>query len=402
MANTKLPTYRLEFETPYVLSENINFYELYIGDRFSHMNINFHEFRKDYLVYNAQQKGQRKEDVSIWITPSHVDINCSCFSEESFFCRHIYSVLSEITYPKKDFFKIFAPGNLIGLALKNTKLFHKNINSSRNFIMPDASLGALYETDEIRIIEFENIPEEKTCLNQQEHQSKRLAWLVVHSEGRAFKTFPVLVPLLESLNKNGVPLKRFGKGFEDIKREDFRLSDQKELYRICQSMIANAKKRVEYYYDDLYEVSEDFLQCFHNWQNAWPLIAREKNIYHSRMGKLRYFMRQKPMPKYINEITISDEPVQLQFTLKNKGRYYQLSLSFTVNGKPIPNPEIKGMFFISTENKCYYMLSSIQDVIFAHWMARHAFTMSVFKENFEDFEKEVLTIITRYYEIVRK
>ncbi|QES88493.1 hypothetical protein [Rhizosphaericola mali] len=73
----------------------------------------------------------------------------------------MYSVLTHITYSQKDFFKIFAPGNLIELALKNTKLFHKNINSNRNFIMPDASLGALYETDEIKIIEFEKIPEIK-------------------------------------------------------------------------------------------------------------------------------------------------------------------------------------------------------------------------------------------------
>ncbi|QES88492.1 hypothetical protein [Rhizosphaericola mali] len=80
MANTKSPTYRLEFETPYVFSEDINFHGLYAGDRFSQMNNNFHEFRKDYLVYHTQQKGQRKEDVSIWITPKYVDINCSCFT----------------------------------------------------------------------------------------------------------------------------------------------------------------------------------------------------------------------------------------------------------------------------------------------------------------------------------
>ncbi|QES88494.1 hypothetical protein E0W69_007405 [Rhizosphaericola mali] len=170
------------------------------------------------------------------------------------------------------------------------------------------------------------------------------------------------MPLLDTLNKNGVPLKRFGKGFEGIKSEDFKLLDQKELYSICQDMITNAKKRVEYYYDDLFEMSEDFLQCFHNWQSALPLIAREKNIYHSNMGKLRYYMRQKPMPKYVNEIKISDEPIRLQFTLKNKGRYYQLSLAFTINGKILTNAEIRGLFFISNEDKCYYMLASIQDV----------------------------------------
>ncbi|QES88689.1 hypothetical protein [Rhizosphaericola mali] len=401
MANTKLPTYRLEFETPYVLSEDINFHKLYDGDHHSHAIINFKDFKKDFLAYYVQQEGYKKEEISIWISPQHVDIHCSCFSSEPIFCYHIFSVLWEVTYSKRDFFKIFEPSNLIEIVVKNPKLFHKNMNNSKNFIMPDVSLGALYEMDEIEKLKIANIPQAKTT-TPPIHPSKRLAWLMVYSESRAYTTFPVIVPILELLNKKGVSLQRFEKGFEGIEVDNFKLLDQKRLYTICQEMITNTKKQSECYYKDLYEVSDVFVKCFHNWQDILPIISKEKYIYHFPIARIRYYINQKPMPKYIHEIQISDEPVDLLFTLKNKGSYYQLSLSFTTNGKIIFNPEIKGLFFISNDDKKHYMLSSIQDVVFAHWMSKHTFTMSVFKENFEEFEKEILHPIGKFYKLLKK
>lgn len=401
MANTKLPTYRLEFETLYTLSEDINFHKLYDGDNHSHVKINFKDFKKDFLAYNVQQEGYKKEEISIWVSPNHLDIHCSCFSKTPIFCYHIFSVLWEITYSKRNFFEIFAPGNIIDLVVKNPKLFHKNMNNSKNFIMPDVSLGALYEMDEIEKLKIANIPQVKTTTTTI-HPSKRLAWLMVYSESRAYTTFPVIVPISELLNTKGVSLQRFEKGFEGIEVEDFKLLDQKRLYNICQEMITNTKKQSECYYKDLYEVSDAFVQCFHNWQDILPIISREKYIYHFHIARIRYYINQKPMPKYIHEIQIFDEAVDLLFTLKNKGNYYQLSLSFTTKGKIISNPEIKGLFFISNNDKKHYMLSSIQDVVFAHWMSKHTFMMSVFKENFEDFEKDILVTIEKRYTVIKK
>jgi cobalamin biosynthesis Co2+ chelatase CbiK len=105
--------------------------------------------------------------------------------------------------------------------------------------------------------------------------------------------------------------------------------------------------------------------------------------------------------KYLQQITISTGRPQLQFVLKDKGNYYQLSLQYLVHGAPVKSPVEDDLFFVCDGTQ-YYLLASLRDAAMVQWMSGFDNLITVLKKSFPAFEREILQRIEAMYMVVRK
>src|SRR6185312_16178322 len=61
-----------------------------------------------------------------------------------------------------------------------------------------------------------------------------------------------------------------------------------------------------------------------------------------------------------NQLPFQTERPQLQFELKDKGNYYQLSLQYLVGGVPIKSPVEDAVFFVTAGAQYYLLPFAIQ------------------------------------------
>jgi hypothetical protein len=140
---------------------------------------------------------------------------------------------------------------------------------------------------------------------------------------------------------------------------------------------------------------------FNQWERALPMLSQQPFVYKLRLAHPKYFMRSTPGRKYLERITLSTERPQLQFILKNKGKYFQLSLQYLVRGVPIKNPLEDALFFVC-EGTQFHLLASLQDTAMVQWMSGFDHLISVMKPGFPAFEREILERIEAVYTVVRK
>ena len=130
------------------------------------------------------------------------------------------------------------------------------------------------------------------------------------------------------------------------------------------------------------------------------MLSGQPFVYKYRLAQARHFIRSAPRKKYLERITISTERPQLQFILKDKGNYYQLSLQYLLHGTPIKTPLEDAMFFVCDGTQ-YYLLGSLRDTAMMHWMNNYDNRISVLKRGFPEFKKEMLKWIEAMYTVVR-
>jgi hypothetical protein len=79
------------------------------------------------------------------ISSDTLEVSCNCKSPEGTLCAHGFHALHELCWNSKAFFTIFEPGNLVSIALENKNVFHIDYSNPDEFIVPDKSLGHLYD-----------------------------------------------------------------------------------------------------------------------------------------------------------------------------------------------------------------------------------------------------------------
>ena len=131
------------------------------------------------------------------------------------------------------------------------------------------------------------------------------------------------------------------------------------------------------------------------------MLSGQPFVYKYDLAHIRYFMSNPPRRKYLERITISTDRPQLQFILKDKGNYYQLSLQYLIRGTPIKNPIEDALFFVCDDRQ-YYLLACLRDAAIVQWMCDFDNLISVMKPGFPVFEREILKGIEEMYRVVRK
>jgi hypothetical protein len=166
-------------------------------------------------------------------------------------------------------------------------------------------------------------------------------------------------------------------------------------------MYADRPDKDRFGLEDLLADETPVTNNFHDWEQALPMLSEQPFIYKYRLAQARYFIRRAPGRKYLERITISTERPQLQFILKDKDNYYQLSLQYLLRNTPIKSPLQDAMFFICNGTQ-YHLLASLRDIAMMHWMNSYHNRISVLKRSFHLFEKEILQGIEAIYPVVRR
>lgn len=392
-------SFSILFSSPYTLDENIEFRAFYTGELLHYVRNRVIGYTAHQLVIGVQSQGQKERKVTFNISPDALQVSCHCKSPEGTLCAHGYHALHELCWNSKKFFTIFEPGNLVSIALENKNIFHINYSSPGEFIVPDKSLGHLYDFKKIESTGLEQLSALASAAVPV--RNTELVWLLVYSNRPWQNYLPILVPVRGTSDKAGKNIKGFGKGFANINNENLLSTpDQQQLYNLSEVMYVPLPKRHKFEPEDLLTGKMHIAENFNQWERALPMLSQQPFVYKLRLAHPKYFMRSTPGRKYLERITLSTERPQLQFFLKDKGNYYQLSLLYLVRGVPIKEPLEDALFFVCEDTQ-YYLLASLRDAAMVQWMSGFENLISVLKRGFPAFEKEILERIETVYTVVR-
>ncbi len=389
----------IPFSSPYTLDEDIEFRVFYTGRPLPYVRSRVIGYDAHQLITGVQSEGQKEQKVIFNISTGALQVSCTCKSTEGTLCAHGYHALHELCWNNKQFFSIFAPGNLVSIALENKNIFHINYSNPDKFIVPDKSLGRLYDFKKIDTSGLEQLAALPAAAVPA--RDTELVWLLVYSTSRWQNYLPVLVPVSGTLDKAGKNIKSFGKGFANINDDLLRTPDRLQLYNLSKAMYAALPEKYTFELEDLLANKMHITENFNQWEQAVPMLATQPFIYKYSLAHPRYFIKSTPGRKYLHQINISIERPQLKFVLKDKGNYYQLSLQYLVRGVLIQPPVEDALFFVSDGTQ-YYLPVSLRDVAMVQWMSGFQNRISVLKPGFPAFEKEVLQPIEALYTVVRK
>ena len=396
---TTTPFY-IPFSSPYTLDEDIKFRSFYTGEPLPYVKKRVMGYNADQLIIGVLSEGQKERKVIFNISLDTLQVSCNCKSPEGTLCAHGYHALHELCWSNKQFFTIFEPGNLVSIALENKNVFHINYSNLGAFIVPDKSLGHLYDFKKIETTGLEQLSALPVAALPV--KDTELVWLLIYSEFRWQNYLPALVPVKGTLDMAGTNIKSFGKGFANISNENLlNTPGRQQLYNLSEAMCAPVPERYKFEPEDMLTGEMHIAENFNQWEQALPMLCEQPFVYTYGLAHTRYFMKNSPRRNSLQQITISTERPQLQFVLKDKGNYYQLSLQYLVRGVPIKDPVEDSLFFVCSGTQ-YYLLASLRDAAMAQWMSEFDNLISVLKPGFPAFEKEILKSIEAMYTVVRK
>jgi hypothetical protein len=397
---TTITLFSIPFISPYTFDEDIHFRSFYSGEALHYVKTRVIGYTAQQLIVGIQSQGQKERKVVLNISADTLQVSCNCKSQEGALCPHGFHVLHELCWNSKQFFTIFEPGNIVSIALENKNLFHIDYSNPDEFIVPDKSLGHLYDFKKIETIELEKLSALPAVAVGA--KNAEIVWLLVHSPFRRQNYLPVSIPVVGILDKSGKNIKSFGKGFANMNNESLlNTPSRRQLFALSETMYAQRPARDRFGLEDLLASETHITDNFYHWEKVLPLLCEQPIIYKYRLAQARHFIKKAPGRKYLERINISSERPQLQFVLKDKGNYYQLSLQYLVHGMPIKDAIEDALFFVYSD-KQYYLLACLRDAAIMHWMSSFDNLVSVLKPCFPAFEKEILQRIEAMYRIVRK
>ncbi|MGN6194170.1 MAG: hypothetical protein ACTHOB_04480 [Ginsengibacter sp.] len=389
--------FSISFSSPYTFGKDIDFRAFYQGESLDYVKNRVIGYNAQQLIVGVQSQGQKERKVTFNISPEALQVSCNCKSSEGTLCAHGYHALHELCWNSKRFFTIFEPGNLVSIALDNKNLFHIDYSNPDEFIVPDKSLGHLYDFKKIEPTELQKLPALPAVAFPA--RETELVWLLIYSPYAWQRYLPILVPIKGTLDKAGNNIRSFGKGFANISEKLLTTNDRKRLYNLSKAMYSPATDRHKFDWEEMLAGEMHIAENFRQWEQTLPMLSGQPFVYKYDLAHIRYFMSNPPRRKYLERITISTERPQLQFILKNKGSYYRLSLQYLLHGVPIKDPVEDALFFIRNDAQ-YHLLGSLRDAAMVQWMSGFDNLISVLKPGFAEFEKEVLQRIEEMYPVV--
>lgn len=392
--------FSIAFSSPYTLEKDIKFRTFYTGEALPYVEQRVIGYNATQLIIGVQSKGQKEHKVTFNISRDTLQVSCNCKSTEDRLCAHGYHALHGLCWNRRQFFTIFEPGKNVSIALENKSVFHLNYSNPDDFIVTDKSLGHLYDFKKIETSGLEQLSA-LPAVAVPVHNSE-VAWLLVYSHHRWQNYLPILVPVKGTFDRTGNNIKSFGKGFDSINNEKLlNTPGRQKLHNLSKGMFAQIRERETFEPEDLIAGKKHIAQNFNQWEQALPVLSGQKFVYRFRLAHTRYFMKRPPGRNYLERITISTDRPQLQFVLKDKENYLQLSLQYLVRGVPVKSPIEDALFFVCNHTQ-YHLLACLRDAAMVQWMSGFHNLISVLKTGFPAFEKEILQRIEAMYPVLRK
>jgi hypothetical protein len=334
------------------------------------------------------------------VEPRKLMVSCTCGLQVEMLCLHAFKALSVLFhYDGTPNLKKFMPGGAAQTVLDNRKYFLLK-TGFQNLYNPKAAMGAVYGIAEpMEGFSIEDALAMPAALPpKKEIKDTAICYFIMVSRRKGL--LPFLLPCLGKLNKAGDHIKSFGKFLSGIQKEHDALltEEQRTLNSLCLQIWKLVEKLPnELIHEDmLYNGTDDLSRLLDLWHQAFPLLMRQAVYKHFYFQPRQ--LKGKPSKMYMQKINLKDAAPLIQFKLTDKGIFQQLELLLLINGKEIRNHKIFDTFFIR-ENDNIYLLSSLRDAAMVEWMEKSEGKITVFKNQFTQFENNFLQPLKKYYEV---
>ncbi len=355
-------------------------------------HLQFKSFRgKQLTLFNSFQ--DQKYLLRIEVEPDKLAISCSCNQPVETLCLHSYRALRDVAIFKSNtYFKQFAPGGWVATALANKKAFAFNDHKQG----PEIKSLPPHE----KIYGLNSILEVTNGLLQQPiiaPEKDRLVCYLILSFSRR-RVPPILMPCLALPTKNGNRPKSFCSFMETIgaNKAHYFNESQQMLNSLCLAMLKEAEKIQEQ--DESFRPAwqwEHYHKLFQIWQECWPLLCTQPQVYYSHIYQLKY-IKGKPRLRETIPVTVSPEKVYPQFIVKKYPDHQRLSMNIPHQNKQLRSEAGILPFFVDCpETDCFYLLPSLAMTQLVSQMHDAEPFISVFKQQYKSFQKEVITPLTK-------
>jgi hypothetical protein len=349
---------------------------------------------------------EEKVYASFNITPQQLVVNCSCgMTRQDSLCLHTYRIIKRFTEYYADYFQHFLPGEEVDLAFTHTKYFSAKWEYNDISVRNRNFQGKLFQSG-IQLNSFVNTITRLPAGNESKQTCSSgwvLCYMVVTSQHK--RILPVIVPCQGILKKDGTEVKGFNKFLSGTEKEYRHLltEDQVELNRICLELFKVAEPLSGTLLDNDLDVVnlEKYVSL---WKQAYQLLRKEPFVFRNRIWARRY-LKGKPEKRQSERITLPPFFPVLGFTLEENDLFYRFRLKVTEpgSGKLIRVLETGIAFFFTSSNEMYF-LPSVRNAALAEWMYKLGPELTIFRENFRQFETEILDQLKPFFniEMIRK
>lgn len=167
---------------------------------------------------------------------------------------------------------------------------------------------------------------------------------------------------------------------------------QQFLNRLCLAMLKEAEqleKNIEW--NGHVWHWEHYHKLFQLWQQCWPLLCTQPQVYYSHFYWLKY-IKGKPRLRETIPVSVSPETVSPKFALKKYPDHQRLSMQLPHQNKQLRSQAGRLPFFVDCpESDCFYLLPSLNMAQLVCQMHDADPFISVFKQQSKSFQKEVIT-----------
>jgi hypothetical protein len=342
-------------------------------------------------------------------------VSCDCGHDNKTICKHAYWTLGDILWKfGENYFTKFTKNGMMELAFKYSVHFDKQESNCGINVFPTAELKSVYllapavPMPEIKAIL--NLPEAKlkpvnlrALVPSSEAQipsEKVMAYLVVISV--RYEHLPSVIPVIGQLTVKGTAIKTFDNFLNGLQKTTAVAvsAEQKILHEQCLQLYKLTEKLPgELLADNLYSKQLGKLTAiFDKWAELYLLLLSQLFVFrYVLFGKRE--LRDKPKRDRWIQVKLSASIPVLSFVVAGKGEYYRFSLRVHVDGVLLENARTDMPLFINQERETIFRLGSLRDACLVEWFNRSGGWITVFKEHFGAFKKEVLVPLQAHYDI---
>jgi hypothetical protein len=342
--------------------------------------------------------------LSFIIEKNSLSVACGCCQQVEKICLHAYKVLSRLMHysSKTSYFQDYAPKGLAKTAFANKKYFDfKNTNDGLE-IRAKKQIGFVHFITNaktgIGLQDVLKFPSKELSVSNTNHEQS-LGYIILVP--RKSYIIPFVLPFLSRYNKAHTDIKGFGKFLSGLEKEHEYLhtAEQKllnefslELYKEVER-IPNLFERDEETWEQKPQTSSKILE---HWFRIFPLLQGQHVFTHT-FWQHRY-LKRGPQKSYTEKVNISLDVPELQFHLSEYARFFQLRIEILVKGTPVKDIESICSFLLKHEDTIY-LLRSFKDAGIVEWFFSIDNKLTVFKEQFKDFENNYLRRLKENYAV---
>lgn len=332
-------------------------------------------------------------------------VACSCRREVEKLCLHAYRVLSKLMpyFSKRtSYFQDYAPKGLAKTAFANKKYFDfKNTNAGLE-IQAKAPIGFVYSvTNCKRNICLRDVLSlfSKEMAPGHSKNDRSLCYMILVP--RKPYIMPFVLPFLGEYNKPHTSIKAFGKFLSGLDKENefIHTAEQKLINELCLELYKEVEHIPELFKEDQEtgdQKPQSSTKILSHWCRIFHLLQGQ-HVYTHAFWQHKY-LKRGPQKSYTDKVIIRLDVPELQFHLTEYGRYYQIRMEILINGKPVKEIE-SACSFLLKHGDTLYLLRSFEDAAIVDWFYLIDNKLTIFKEQFKDFEDAYLKTLKINYPV---